>query len=133
MVELNSHGVNKAIKAHILSDEEMKSAGFRMIKGDSQRSDYWYYSCLLEFLPPYDKSEISFSVSIPMDGSDINIDILDEEVLQPYDYQYIIENVIYHVFASLVKMEVEEEMKRLQDLGILSVTNMVNIFKEMTR
>lgn len=120
MIELNSHGVNKAIKAHILSNKEMKSAGFSIIKGYSQRSDYWYYSCLLEFLPPYNKSEISFSVSIPIDGSDINIDVLDENFLQPYDYQYIIENTSYHTFSSLVKMEVEEEMKRLQDLGILS-------------
>lgn len=31
-MELNSHSVNKVIKAHILSDEEMKSAGFRIIK-----------------------------------------------------------------------------------------------------
>lgn len=120
IMELNSHGVNKAIKAYILSDEGMRSAGFRIIKGDNQRLDYWYYYCLLKLPEPYSKSEISFSVSIPIDKSDIRIDVLDEDFLQPYDYQHYLENIPYHTFAGFVKLAVEKQLERLQDLEILS-------------
>ena len=113
-IALNSHGVNSEIKAHILSDEKMQLAGFR------NNENNWYYFYLLKFPNTYRFAEISFSVTIPKDGSDIEIDVLDEDFLQPYDYQRFLSNNPQHEFANLVKTQVEEQMSRLQDLGILS-------------
>lgn len=86
-VELNSNGVNKLIKATILSDERMREIGFTDYAKDS-----WYFCRLIKF--PKEKRyygyEISFNVNIPKDNSDIRIVILDEDFCQPYDYQYML-------------------------------------------
>lgn len=79
MVKLNKNGVNAAIKAHILSDEQMREAGF-----SNNRNEGWYYCKSLG-------NDITFNVFIPLGGSDISIDVLDENFLQPYDYQMILE------------------------------------------
>jgi len=106
-IEVNSNGVNTAIKAHILSEEKMREIGF---------TDYykpnWYYLKML-------KDSISFSVTIPKDGSDFSIDVLDEDFCQPYDYQYLLEKNPKFKFALLIQEKVEEQMKYLQDLGVL--------------
>ena len=116
-VEVNSHGVNKLIKATILSDEKMKEIGFT-----DYAKDTWYFCRLIKF--PNEKRyrgfEISFNVSIPKDNSDIIIDVLDEDFCQPYDYQRILSKNPTHPCASIVKEQVEEWMKYLQDSGVLS-------------
>lgn len=43
-VEVNSHGVNKLIKATILSDKEMREIGFT-----DYSKDNWYFSRLIKF------------------------------------------------------------------------------------
>ena len=43
-VELNSHGVNKLIKATILSDEKMREIGFT-----DYAKDRWYFCRLIKF------------------------------------------------------------------------------------
>ncbi len=125
-VEVNSHGVNKLIKYHILSDEKMKEIGFHKnyYEGTDHEKDcpYWYFSRIIQF--PKEKRwkgiEISFDVHIPKDGSDLDIMILDEDFCQPYDYQYILEGSPKHQCANIVKEQVEMWMKYLQDNGVLS-------------
>lgn len=116
-VEVNSNGVNKLIKATILSDEKMKKIGFT-----DYNKNIWYFCRMIQF--PKEKRyrglDISFSVSIPKDSSDIRIDILDEDFCQPYDYQYILSRNPENECANIVKEQVENWMKYLQDNDVLS-------------
>ena len=116
-IELNSNGVNKLIKAKILSDEEMKKIGFT-----DYSKDRWYFCENIKFpkTSKYRGFDISFSVSIPKNNSDIRIDVLDEDFCQPYDYQRILTKSPNHECANIVKEQVEEWMKYLQDNGVLS-------------
>lgn len=128
-VEVNSHGVNKLIKATILSDEKMKEIGFHKNYYDwtdyEEYSPYWYFSKMIQF--PKEKRwrdvEISFDVHIPKDDSDIDIMVIDEDFGQPYDYQRILEKSPNHECANIVKEQVEKWMKYLQDNGVLSGHN----------
>ena len=121
MVELNSHGVNKAIKAKILTDKEMRKVGFT---NHVENQWYFYKNIRLPKKEQYSNIEISFNVIIPKDGSDIDITILDEDFLQPYDYQHILADMpIGHPsreLANIVKEQVEKWMKYLQDKSVLS-------------
>ena len=125
-VEVNSHGVNKAIKYHILSDEKMKEIGFHKNYYEStaheQDCPYWYFHKMLQF--PKEKRwkgiEIGFDVHIPKDGSDLNIMVLDDDFCQPYDYQYLLERNPKNECANIVKEEVEKLMEYLQNNRVLS-------------
>lgn len=116
-VEVNSHCVNAKIKAHILSDEEMREIGF---------TDYsngrWFFWRSIKFpqKTKYRGFDISFSVSIPKDGSDIRIDVLDEDFCQPYDYQSMLCKNPTFKPALIVYKQVEEWMEYLQSKGVLS-------------
>lgn len=117
-VGVNSNGVNKSIKYNILSDEEMRDIGFT-----DYAKNTWYFRRMIKF--PKDKKryrefDISFSISIPKDGSDIRIDVLDEDFCQPYDYQYMLDKNPKFEPCLIVKEQVEEWMKYLQDKGVLS-------------
>lgn len=115
-VELNSKGVNKLIKATILSDEEMREVGFRKVKH--------VWSFIKPVIFPKDKrwkdTEISFVVKIPEDGSDIDIVTIDDDFGQVYDYQYLTERNAQNECANIVKSQVEEWMEHLQNAGVLS-------------
>lgn len=112
-IQVNSHGTNVAIKAHILPDDEMYAIGFT-----DRNPSKWYYC---RMVPGLGKDiEISFNVTIPKDGSDIDIITLDEDFLQPYDYQSILERNPNLECALKVRDFVEEQMKYLQDAGVLS-------------
>jgi hypothetical protein len=125
-VEVNSHGVNKLIKYTILSDERMKEIGFNKnyYEGTDHEeySPYWWFTRMIQF--PKEKRwryvEISFSVKIPKDGSDINIMVLDEDFCQPYDYQYILSKNPKNECSIIVNEQVEKWMEYLQDSGVLS-------------
>ena len=122
-INLNSHYVNADIKAHILSDDQMKAAGFRYIKINNKNNlGEWVYVNRLD-IPNNYNIEITFSVYIPIDGSDINIQVIDEDFGQPYDYQYMLENNPRFAFALFIRERVEEQMQKLQDAGILSGHN----------
>lgn len=121
-VEVNKNSVNKKIKAQILSDDEMREIGFT-----DHCKDRWYFCRMIKF--PNNKRyrgfEVSFSVTIPKDESDIRIDVLDEAFCQPYDYQSMIINsrkkkVKLNETCKIVFEQVEEYMKYLQDKGVLS-------------
>ena len=107
-VELNSHGVNAKIKAHIFDDAKMREFGFTDYAKDRVKKKR-----------DLNNIDISFSVTIPKDGSDIWIDILDEDFCQPYDYQYILKKHPEHKIANIVKEQVEYWMEKLQEKGVL--------------
>lgn len=118
-VELNSYGVNAKIKAHIFDDVKMRELGFT-----DYAKDRWYFCRGINFKDIKKKRglndiAISFSVTIPKDGSDIRIDVLDEWFCQPYDYQYILEKDPGHKIANIVKEQVEYWMEKLQEVGVL--------------
>lgn len=116
-VKVNSHGTNSKIKAHILSDEEMKEIGFT-----NYYEPNWYFCKSIKFPKEtrYKGFDISFSVSIPKDGSDIRIDVLDEDFCQPYDYQSMLRKNPTFEPALIVYEQVEEWMEYLQSKGVLS-------------
>lgn len=70
--------------------------------------------------PRYKGFDISFNVSIPKDGSDIRIDVLDEDFCQPYDYQSMLHKNPTFEPALIVYEQVEEFMEYLQSKGALS-------------
>ena len=109
-VKLNSHNTNAAIRAHILDDKHMREIGFT-----DHNPDVWYYWCFMS--KPYD---ISFNVTIPKDGSDIKIDVLDESFLQIYDFQYKKKKNPTNKFALDVQKFVYEQMDYLMKHSIFS-------------
>lgn len=110
---VNSHSTNTEIKAHILSDEDMRLIGFTDLNPSK-----WYYFRIVPNLG--NGIEISFNVTIPKDGSDIEIITLDEDFLQPYDYQYILSRNPNFEYAVKVHDFVEKQMAYLQNAGVLS-------------
>lgn len=118
-MNLNKNGVNAAIKAKVLSDAEMRKIGFT-----DYNEKVWYFSRIIK-LPKnrYRNIEISFNVSIDKkykSQDDLRIDVLDEDFLQPYDYQNMLERNPHFELALIVKEQVEDHMKYLQDNGVLS-------------
>ena len=107
-VEVNSKGTNKNIKAHILSDEEMREIGFT-----DRNPKNWYFCKSVD-------GWCSFNVTIPKDGSDIEIITLDEMFGQPYDWQYILKKSPDFECALKIKEETEKWMSYLIVHGVLS-------------
>lgn len=107
-VEVNSHGTNKAIKFNILNNDLMREAGFSFI--DSLNK--WFFSANLF-------RDISFSVSIPANGDEAWIDVIDEDFGQPYDYQYMLERNPDAEFPNKIKEKVEANMLFLKLRGII--------------
>ena len=116
-VVVNSHGVNAKIKAHILPDEEMKEIGFT-----NNYEPNWFFYRPIKFphIKRYVGFDISFEVFIPKDGSEIRIDVLDEDFCQPYDYQYMLNKNPKFEPALIVLEQVEEYMEYLQSKGVLN-------------
>jgi hypothetical protein len=111
-VEVNKNGNNVKIKCHLLPEAEMRKFGFTDYAGDT-----WCYS-----KPVYKKSyEISFDISInKLDADNYRIDVLDEDFCQPYDYQHMLENNPTAEIPLKISEDVEREMARLADAGIVS-------------
>ena len=106
-VTVNKHGVNSNIHSRILSGDKMTAAGFH-----HHSKDAWYYSKLID-------KDVTFNVTIKDDNSDFSIDILDEDCLQPYDYQALLHYNPDHRFANKIMEQVEKCMDKLQQSGIL--------------
>ena len=116
--ETNDKGLNVKIKCHLLEDDAMRDAGFTM----TDAVGHWYYIKMIVPGDHYDLG-ISFNVYINMeDEEDFGIDVLDENFLQPYDYQRMINGkpVNESSIPYTVYKKVEEEMERLTELGIIS-------------
>lgn len=112
-VKTRENGTNLAIKGILLSDVEMQKAGFW--DGHKHDLDRWVYFKAF-------KHDIELSVVIPKDQNDENfhIDVLDDSFCQAYDYQYFIEKGDPPKFAYEVKEFVEEQVEKLQELGVIS-------------
>lgn len=110
-VEVNSKGTNKNIKAHILPDEKMREIGFT-----DRRETHWYFCKSLD-------AGFSFNVTIPKDGSDIEIATLDEMFGQYYDFQSILGENPNFEFALKIKEKTERWMEYLINNGVLSGWN----------
>ena len=115
---LNDNYNNTAISVNLLDDDLMRKARFTDVTEDK-----WYYCRDLEPLA----HGISFNLSVRKDDpTKWTIDVLDEAVLQPYDYQSMIQNEYEHGFNSpgkfhwIVNEQVEYEMEHLTRLGIIS-------------
>lgn len=106
---VDNHGLNAKIQFHQLPDNEMKQAGFRM----TQDKTKWYKFCTIA-------QDITFNVSIPINGGRGHIDILDECFCQPYDYQSILERNPNHPFANTIFNAVEKQMQKLSSCGIIT-------------
>lgn len=120
-IETNSNCVNKNIKTKILDDKTMKEIGFT-----DYCKDRWHFCRGINFpkTKEYIGFEVTFNVTIPKDGSDIRIDVLDEAFCQPYDYQHMIMNsrekkVLPNKTAMIVFEQVELWMNYLKEKGIL--------------
>lgn len=109
-IKLNSNHTNALIKANILSDKEMRKIGFT-----DYNPDVWFY---VNSYPEDDCFE--FVITIPKDGSDIEIVTLDSNFCQPYDYQAILHDYPDNSFARGFREFVEEEMAYLESKGVLS-------------
>lgn len=111
-VELNDNHNNMAIKVHLLPEKKMREIGFT-----DHNPTTWYF-CKYGMGGQHD---ISFSLSIKKDNpSDWRIDVLDENFLQPYDYQMMIEQHTRNDIPYAVQKDVEKWMQYLEDAGILS-------------
>lgn len=82
----------------------------------------WYFYKPINFSKEkrYKNFDISFNITIPKDGSDISIDILDEDFCQPYDYQEALQRNPAFEPALIIKAQVEKWMSYLQEQGVLS-------------
>lgn len=109
MTEIDKNGLNKVIGYKLLSDKEMRKCGFQNCTGKR-----WYYSRVVA-------PETTLNIAIPTtsDG-DFRIDVLDEDFLQPYDYQKYLMEYPKHAFAKLVKEQVEKHMIQLTNDGIIT-------------
>ena len=111
-VNLTKNHNNANIKVNVLPDDKMREIGFTDFNPKS-----WYF-CRLGV---GGLDDISFSISIPKDNpSDWCIDILDENFLQPYDYQAMIERKTDNDIPYRVQKDVEHWMEYLKESGIIS-------------
>lgn len=115
-IKLNKHGVNALIGANILNEAKMRELGFTDFA-----KDRWYFCRGINFPKQkrYKGFDISFSVTIPKNGDDIRIDVLDEDFCQPYDYQRMLEKNPNFEPALIVNEQVEEWMEYLQKNNVL--------------
>lgn len=96
------------MKINILEDKIMKDAGFNSVSDNSR----WYLCKNLEL-------EISFNFTIIKETGVFKIDILDEDFLQPYDFQYILKNTPTHKVANEINKKVIAIILELVNIGIV--------------
>lgn len=108
-VPTNKRGQNSNIKLNPnLKEETLLDFGF----AKEPTSEFYMMSKLT--------SDISFNIEIDIETNDISIEVLDEDFLQPYDYQIMLKNPNYvPKIAKIVHHKVQKIMKELMDSGII--------------
>lgn len=108
--ELRANGTSKKIQVRDgLTEQELLDFGF-----SNHHNPTLYYSRMVG-------DEISFNVSIDKKNRrKLAIDVLDEDFMQPFDYQRMIMEGTAPPFALEVYEKVEEEMAKLHEAGILT-------------
>lgn len=105
---------NANIEFGNISEEELIKLGFR-----NNENDYYLCKNLIG------KREITFNLTIYKNDKRIKIDILDENFLQPYDYQSILKRqqfvngININSYSYRVHIKVQEIMKWLLDNNII--------------
>ena len=66
------------------------------------------------------RGDITLNLTIAKDGSDWELDVLDERFLQPYDYQGLLERNPDNGYARAVADECERQYRLLTEAGILT-------------
>ena len=102
---MNNRGQNANIKFGGVSEDTLKSLGFW------NNEDGWYLHVVV-----CSEMDITFNISIVKSTKEVIIDVLDEEFLQPYDYQ---EMVGLNDIANEVHYKVQDCMKILVDSGVI--------------
>ncbi len=108
-VEINEHGNNAAIKVHILDWDSMNAIGFHW---DDIFQRWFFWKSVY-------KDDITFNMTIKNED-DWRIDILDEDFLQPYDYQAMYESGVHIPVIMSVMKNVNEIMDSFVHKGIIS-------------
>lgn len=112
-MELDGNGLNAALTASVLpSRQDMRTLGFTERSGGS-----WYLSRRVG-------QDVTLNLSIPKNGSRFRLDILDDDSLQPYDYQDILKQSPHHKCALEVQQSIEEI------LGFLSKVRIIHGFEK---
>jgi hypothetical protein len=107
-MEIDENGLNAALTASILaSRQDMRTLGFTDGSGAS-----WQLNRRVG-------QDVMLNLSIPKNGNRFRLDILDEDFLQPYDYQNILERSPNHEFALGVRKAVEEVLEFLSKVRII--------------
>lgn len=108
--ELTKEGfTNKIILNKDLTTEEMLAYGF-----SNNNEPNLYYSKMVG-------ADTSFNLIVDKKSKQIkNIDVLDEDFLQPYNYQSILMKDNSHEFARSVFDRVDQLLNQLQSDGIIS-------------
>lgn len=109
-VAYTKHHNNAALSMHPLDDATMRELGFTDL-----RKGYWY---LCRRVSP--DSDTTLNVHIAKDGHDWQIDVLDENFCQPYDYQYLLSVNPTLDYANNVADECEKWFRKLSEWGLLS-------------
>lgn len=107
---LTKHGNNAAIVVYDFPEEKMRELGFT-----DYQNGWWYFHKAIS-------ADISFNLQIAKDGSDWQIDVLDENFCQPYDYQhFIMKSEINDIpFVALkTKEKVDQIMEDLVEKGVI--------------
>lgn len=115
-VDLNSKRINKNIRYNLLTDKEMIEAGF------IKNKDNWYYCKRLKRDSFEDRDAsitMNITLPIPVDNDKLDISVLDEAFLQPYDFQTILNKNPKFGYALEIAKLFEEQMKFLNEKGIL--------------
>ncbi|WP_176892854.1 hypothetical protein [Fusobacterium ulcerans] len=116
-VPLNKRNTNANIKVNIFDDGKMRELGF------TDYSKYtWYY---LAYIINEKHFKVTFNLQINKQNPDnFKIDILEENWLQPYDYQAGLRK--YPKFEKYLQVhnKVQEIMKHLIEVGIIEGYNL---------
>lgn len=109
-VKLTRHCNNAALGVNILSDAEMRALGFT-----DHVPEKWYLCRRVS-----EHGDITLNLTIAKNGSDWMLDVLDENFLQPYDYQWLLERDPNNTYARAVADECERQYRLLTEAGILT-------------
>ena len=110
-IKVNRHGVNTKIQYHNQTESIMREHKFT-----DRREGYWYR---LDSVG----DNITLNISFPKeDGQqdELDIAVLDEDFLQPWDYQHLLSKHPDFKPALEIKDKVETIIAELTDAGILS-------------
>ena len=116
-VPLNKRNTNANIKVNIFDDGKMRELGFT-----DYSKNTWYY---LTYIINEKHFKVTFNLQINKQNPDnFKIDILEENWLQPYDYQAGLRK--YPKFEKYLQVhkKVQEIMKHLIDMGIIEGYNL---------